>query len=151
MDLNQLIVESVVFPATITLRPVGNEVYALYFDGELEFRLFDPVFNLPLGTYRFDLDGFDNRRGLYYRYSTSQPFGVFVFDDWAGFYAPALGSTSVAFSFDMAPQGRFLGEADTAVLNWSADLYGQGGVLPYVVPSEAHLRGTATVAVRIDG
>ncbi|MBC8330034.1 MAG: hypothetical protein H8E31_14945 [Planctomycetes bacterium] len=149
LDNHALIVSNVVFPTTISLRPVGRELYAVFFDGSLEFQLFDPVFNLPVGSYVYPLRGFDNRRGVYYRYSSSQPFGVFAFDDWLGFYEPALGSTTIGFAFNMAPQGGFLLDSETAVLNWEADLHGLGSNLPFVVPTEAKLQGTSTVAVRI--
>ena len=149
LDNNALIVSNVVFPATISLRPVGRELYAAFFDGAIEFQLFDPVFNLPLGSYVYELRGFDNRRGIYYRYSISQPFGVFVFDDGLSFWEPALGVTTIGFRFNMAPQEGFLLDSQTAVLNWEADLHGLGSNLPYVVPSEAMLQGTSTVAVRI--
>ncbi len=149
LDNNALIVTNVSFPSTISLRPVGRELYAAFFEGSVEFQLFDPSFNLPLGSYVYPLRGFDNRRGVYYRYSSAQPFGVFVFDDWLSFYEPALGATTISFSFNMAPQEGFLLDAQTAVLNWEADLHGLGSNLPFVVPSEAKLQGTSTVAVRV--
>ncbi len=148
LDNHSLIVSNVVFPAVIDMRPVGRDNFALFFDGAIEFQLFDPLFNLPLGSYRYDLSGFDNRRGHYYRFSSAQPFGVFSYDDWVDYYDPALGGTTVSFSFHLAPQEGFLFEAQTAVLNWEADLHGLGSNLPFVVPSQGKLQGTSTVAIR---
>ncbi|RMH02749.1 MAG: hypothetical protein D6702_07960 [Planctomycetota bacterium] len=148
LDLDGAVVGRTETPARISLRPVGEGNFAVFLTGRLDFRLFDPVFNLALGNWSFDLAAFDGRRGHEWRNTPSNRFGVFTFEGAADFFDPALGTARVDFRFWLAPQESFLLAADTALLDWEAELHAAGSAQPYVPPAEARLRGRTTLAVR---
>lgn len=137
------------FPFTVDLDHIGNDKYRVHMRSVVDFHLYEPFLNLPVGMFAYDLDRMDGQTGDYYPQQGANRFGHFWF--WGGDFLPipGHGMTEISFSFWLVPRNGPLNTATEADLTWEAYLVSQAG-LPGLTPAVAAYHGTATVAIRLE-
>ena len=132
-------------PAQFQINAVGQDKCEIRLQGDLDFYVFDPTWNLVTDVVPFDLSVMDGQTGDLLQ-TTGAPFGVFYFWGGQSHWSLRDGWTWFSFELVLTPLDGPVLAATEADFDWYA-VYQTTGSL-YAPPKCAELLGTRTVALR---